>query len=109
MRARPPGPDGAAAGISSGPGRRNTMSSWLSPKEMKKVAPADTAAFRSPVPTQIVSNGEYTPLPQTPKQRQVQDRLVELADSYRKKMKLGRREFLKTASGMAAAFLAMNQ
>src|SRR5262245_2807081 len=85
------------------------MSSWLSPKEMKKVAPADTAAFRSPVPTQVVSNGEYNPLPQTAKQRQVQARLVELADVYRKKMKVGQREFLKTASGMAAAFLAMNQ
>ena len=85
------------------------MSSWLSPKEMEQVAPADIAGFRSPVPTQIVSNGEYNPLPQTAKQRQVQARLVELADTYRKKMKLGRREFLKTASGMATAFLAMNQ
>ncbi len=85
------------------------MSAWLSPKEMQKVAPADIAAFHSPVPTQIVSTGEYNPLPQTAKQRRVQARIVELADAYRKRLRLGRREFLKTASGMAAAFLAMNQ
>lgn len=38
---------------------------WLSDRELKEVDPADTAAYASPVPTQIVSNGEYNPLPQT--------------------------------------------
>src|SRR5438552_18315276 len=85
------------------------MSTWLSPKEMQQVAPADIAAFRSPVPTQIVSNGEYNPLPQTAKQRRVQARIVELADANGKRLRLGRRAFLKSASGMAAAFLAMNE
>jgi hypothetical protein len=55
------------------------MSSWLSSEEMKQVAPAESAAFRSPVPTQVVSNGEYNPLPQTAEQRQVEGRIVELA------------------------------
>jgi predicted TIM-barrel fold metal-dependent hydrolase len=85
------------------------MSSWLSENEMREVLPAETAAFHSPVPTQVVSNGEYNPLPQTPKQRQVEERIVELADVHGKRLGLGRREFLKTASGMAAAFLAMNE
>ena len=32
---------------------------------------------------------------------------MELADNYGGKLGMGRREFLKTASGMAAAFLAI--
>ena len=35
------------------------MSSWLSDEEMKSVVLAEKAAFRSPVPTQVVSNGEF--------------------------------------------------
>lgn len=85
------------------------MSSWLSQNELREVAPADEAAFRSPIPTQIVSNGEYNPLPQTPKQRRAQSQIAELADKYGSRLGMERRDFLKTASGMAAAFLAMNQ
>lgn len=85
------------------------MSTWLSNNELKEVAPAETTAFRSPIPTQIVSNGEFNPLPQTTSQRQVQNRIVELADRYSKRLGVARREFLKTAAGMAAAFLAMNE
>ena len=40
--------------------------------------------------------------------KQVHARVQELADTYGAKQGLGRREFLKTSSGMAAAFLAMN-
>ena len=39
------------------------MSTWLSEREMKEVAPAEIAAFRSPVPTQVVSNGSITRCP----------------------------------------------
>ena len=45
---------------------------WLSDREIGEVDPADKAAFRSPVPTQVVSNGEYNPTPQTEQQRQVE-------------------------------------
>ncbi len=85
------------------------MSHWLSRDELSRVAPAETAAFRSPVPTQIVSNGEFNPLPQTESQRRVESRIADLADSYRRRTGMNRREFLKTASGLATAFLAMNQ
>ena len=44
----------------------------MTEREMEECLPADEAAFRSPVPTQIVSNGEYNPLPQTAKQKQVE-------------------------------------
>lgn len=85
------------------------MSIWLSKKQLQKLAPAERAAGESPVPTRIVSNGEFNPLPQTDKQRRVEARIQALADAQGRKLGLGRREFLKSASGMAAAFLAMNE
>jgi hypothetical protein len=42
--------------------------------------PAETASFPSPVPTQIVSSDEYLPTPQTPQQKEVEARLIELSD-----------------------------
>lgn len=68
---------------------------WLSEEERKHTAPADDAAFPSPVPTQIVSNGEYNPMPQTEQQRQVEGRIKELADQYAHKQNMDRRSFLK--------------
>ena len=41
------------------------MPHYLSDDELKRTAPAEVASFRGPVPTQIVSNGEYNPLPQS--------------------------------------------
>jgi predicted TIM-barrel fold metal-dependent hydrolase len=63
---------------------------------------------RYPVPTKVLSNGEFRPLPQTAQQKQAEQRLLSLADRYGGKQGLSRRQFLKSASGMAAAFLAMN-
>jgi len=37
------------------------MPHYLSPSELQQTAPAETGSFRSPVPTQIVSNGEFNP------------------------------------------------
>ena len=85
------------------------MSTWLTSEEMKRVEPAEQATFPSPVPTQVVSNGEYNPLPQTENQKRVEARIVELADGYGRKLGMSRRKFLQSASGMAAAFLAMNE
>ena len=53
----------------------------MSDDEMKLVAPADEVAFRSPVPTQVVSNGEYNPLPQTDDQKKVEGLIKEIADT----------------------------
>ena len=41
------------------------MGSWLSEREQRLVAGAETASAATPVPTQIVSNGEYLPPPQS--------------------------------------------
>ena len=85
------------------------MADFLSKEELKRVKPAQTTAFRSPVPTQIVSNGEFSPLPQTQQQREVEARIGTLADRHAKRQGFSRRDFLGTAAGMAAAFLAMNE
>jgi predicted TIM-barrel fold metal-dependent hydrolase len=84
------------------------MGMYLSDRELAELAPADEAAFRSPVPTQVVSNGEFNPWPQTPQQRQVEARVKDLADSLGRKLGMDRRGFLRSACGMAAAFVAMN-
>jgi uncharacterized protein len=84
------------------------MGMYLSARELAQLASAETA-FPSPVPTQIISNGEFTPLPQTPQQQHVEARIKELADTHGAKQGLDRRQFLRTSCGMAAAFVALNQ
>jgi hypothetical protein len=82
---------------------------WFSDREWQTVQGAEKAAFDSPVPTQIVSNGEYNPMPQTEAQRRVEGLIKELGDQYASHQGVERRQFLRSASGMAVAFLAMNK
>ncbi|MBV9251631.1 MAG: hypothetical protein JO227_20600, partial [Acetobacteraceae bacterium] len=84
------------------------MGSYLSARELAELQPAEVAAFESPVPTQTISNGEFNPLPQTKQQKQVEARITELADANSRKLGMDRRSFLRTACGMATAFVAMN-
>src|SRR5258708_11925052 len=80
----------------------------LDDEQIAKCARADeTEMFRSPVPTRMISNGEYMPAPQT--EKQVESRMDELAESTSKKLGVDRRRFLAGAGGMAASFLAMNE
>src|SRR5712692_6968153 len=91
------------------PGSREE-DAWLSDEQLAKCAPADEAEkFRSPVPTRMVSNGEYMPIPQTEHQKRVEARIKELCDAAAKKLGTSRRKFLATSGGMAACFLAMNE
>src|SRR6266480_6642099 len=85
------------------------MPHYLSEEELSRTAPAELASFKSPIPTQIVSNGEFNPLPQTLEQQRVEARIKELADGLGKRHGMGRRQFLASSAGMAAAFLAMNE
>ncbi len=83
---------------------------WLSDDQLTQCSRADEAGtFDSPVPTQVVSNGEYMPQPQSEKQKQVEARIEELASSVSKKLGISRRRFLMGSGGMAASFLAMNE
>ena len=82
----------------------------LNEQQIAQCARADeTETFRSPFPTQMVSNGEYMPVPQTKKQKQLEERIKELAESASKKLGISRRRFLAGSGGMAASLLAMNE
>ena len=85
------------------------MSSWLSERERRLVDGAEKLDLDLPVPTQIVSNGEYLPPKQSPLQKKVENRIVELSDQNAKHLGMSRREFLQTSCGMATAFIAMNE
>ncbi len=64
---------------------------------------------RTPLPTQVISNEEFEPMPQTVDQKKVEKLLLGMADAYGRRLGLSRRDFLLTSGGMAAAFLAMNK
>src|SRR5438128_8207482 len=83
--------------------------SWLTDAQLAKCARADTELFPSPIPTQLVSNGEWMPMPQTQEQQRIEARTNELADAAAKKLGMSRRKFMATTGGMAATFLAMNE
>jgi uncharacterized protein len=87
--------------------REEPMTERLSPEERALLSPA-RAAEPSPIPTQVISNGEFLPAPQGELQRKFAARLKERADIQAKRHGMPRRAFLRTASGLAAAFLAMN-
>ena len=80
----------------------------LSKQELQSLHPAEVAALDAPIPTQIVSSDEFLPIPQTLKQREVEARLKVLAGELAHRHGMSRRRFFRTAAGMAAAFLAMN-
>jgi predicted TIM-barrel fold metal-dependent hydrolase len=75
------------------------------------ITPAMRQGFssRSPIPTRLVSNEEYNPLPQTPAQREVEQRIDLISDNMSRKLGRPRRDFLRTTGGMAASLLALNQ
>jgi predicted TIM-barrel fold metal-dependent hydrolase len=66
------------------------------------------AVSASPIPTQVVSNEEFAPYPQTAAQARVERLVVTAADQAAASLGLTRRDFLRTTGGMAAALLALN-
>lgn len=61
-----------------------------------------------PIPTQVITNEEYTPIPQTPEQHRLEREILAGADQQARRLGMDRRKFLKTSCGMALAFAAMN-
>jgi uncharacterized protein len=61
-----------------------------------------------PVPTQLVSNEEFPPLPQTAAQKRVEHRILADAGRLAPRLGLSLRQFLATSGGMATSLLAMN-
>jgi uncharacterized protein len=62
----------------------------------------------SPVPTQVVSNEEFEPRPQTKEQKHVEHLISELSEDRSKKLGMPRRDFMRTSMGLATCFLASN-
>src|SRR5260221_8024742 len=85
------------------------MGSWLSEREQRLVAGAEAASAATPIPTQIVSNGEYLPPSQSATQKRVEARINELADLNGKRLGLSRPQFMRTRCGMAGPFFALNE
>ena len=82
----------------------------LDDAQVEQCARADAAEpLRSPIPTRMVSNGEYMPIPQTNDQRRVEARVNELAEHGAKQLGMDRRRFLAGTGGMAASLVAMNE
>jgi predicted TIM-barrel fold metal-dependent hydrolase len=85
------------------------MTGLLSDHELSQLTPAELCPYRTPIPTQNVSSDEFYPAPQNERQYEVEARLLAMADTLGTKRGLNRRRFFQTASGMAAAFVAMNE
>ena len=82
---------------------------FLSDDDRERLKPSELLPYETPIPTQVVSSDEYSPYPQTEKQRELQARLLDLADGLAKRQGLSRRRFFQTAAGMAASYVAMNE
>lgn len=81
----------------------------LSDEERRQLLPAEEVLPPLPIPTRIVSSDEYFPTAQTAGQKEVEARLTGMADAIGARHRLDRRGFFRTAAGMAASFVAMNQ
>ena len=85
------------------------MSSQLTEEELAALMPSELVHHHTPIPTQIVSSDEFYPDPQNERQREVEARLLAMADEFGGKQGLDRRRFFQSAAGMAASFVAMNE
>src|SRR5882724_8675020 len=81
----------------------------LTDAQLRRLRPAASAAFASPVPTQIVASDEWWPPRQTAEQHRVERKLKELGAALARHQGMSRRRFFQTAAGMAAAFHVMNE
>src|SRR5476649_1445236 len=78
--------------------------SWFSDDQLTHLVRADDAEdWGSPIPTHMISNGEYVPARQTRDQQAVEVRLADLADRASRQLGTTRKAFLATSGGMAAA------
>jgi len=60
------------------------------------------------MPTQVVSNEEFIPRPQTKQQKQVEHLIGTMAEEKSKKLGMERRSFMASSMGLATCFMANN-
>src|SRR5262249_28727022 len=63
----------------------------------------------SPMPTQVLSNEEFIPRPQSQKQKEVEFLIGQMAEEKSKKLGMDRRTFMASAMGLATCFVASNK
>ncbi len=63
----------------------------------------------SPVPTQVVSNEEFVPRPQTTPQKQIEQLLGDVSADKARKLGMDRRAFMASSMGLATYFLVANK
>ncbi len=85
------------------------MSSQLTDQEIAELMPSELVPHPTPIPTQIVASDEFYPDPQNKRQKEVEARLLTMADDLAGKQGVDRRRFFQSAAGMAASFVAMNE
>ena len=85
------------------------MSMWLNKRQLHHLQRGYLKSTESPIPTQVVSSGECFPPVQTRQQAQVESLIQERADHYARRVNLDKGRYLRSRSGMAFAFCAMNQ
>src|SRR5262245_48512387 len=75
---------------------------------IRKAARDQQKGVDSPMLTQVVSNEEFEPRPQTPAQKKVEHLIGELSTERAKKLGMERRDFMRSSMGLATCFLASN-
>src|SRR5436305_12537447 len=85
------------------------MSSQLTDEELAALMPSELCAYQTPIPTQIVASDDFYPDPQNERQREVEARLLAMADDLGARQGMDSRKFFQTTAGMAASFAAMNE
>lgn len=81
---------------------------WLSRRQRRALVAADKVGTGLPIPTRMITNGEFMPIPQTPEQKAVERELTALATTHARSNAMDRRSFLASAAGMTTAFVALN-
>jgi predicted TIM-barrel fold metal-dependent hydrolase len=81
---------------------------FLSEEELARLKGAESTLFASPIPVAPVSSDEFVPAPQSARQREFEKRVKAIGSELAAHQGVSRRTFFKSAAGMAAAFVAMN-
>src|SRR5436309_1600288 len=76
---------------------------------IRKIQRDQKKGVDSPVPTQVVSNEEFIPRPQNPRQKQLEQLIGEMGAANARKIGMDRRAFMASSMGLATCFLASNK
>lgn len=81
---------------------------WLNDKQRRALVSAGGESSGLPIPTRMITNGEFMPIEQTEDQKALRVEIEALANVNAKRNAMDRRRFLHSAAGMTTAFVALN-